>query len=250
MGTTTTEIWAWKSFEARTWESGSALEGGEIVLGNVLHGNDGNQPGGAKGSSPKRMAAKQAKIDRGNGMLLLRDLDSPGGTFLNTSRLLAGETRPLAEGDVIQVGGVQLKVVSLEQVHAPANQPAQHAEPAHPVAPPPPHQARTTSPVAHVPGNGGFHVHAQRWADCRNRDDFLTASAKPLGVVSPRVGIGTLGELLGDDRPRRTSPSPFAGGSPDDRLDAWLAPCQRRNRTIPSLKSIPTILSLRRTRAV
>ena len=43
--------------------------------------------------------------------LLLEDLNSLNGTFVNRERLRAGQVRHLRAGDVIQVGTVQLKVV-------------------------------------------------------------------------------------------------------------------------------------------
>ena len=50
------------------------------------------------------MAAKQAEIASNNGSISIRDLDSPGGTFVNRQRILPGQSRPLQDGDVLQLG--------------------------------------------------------------------------------------------------------------------------------------------------
>jgi pSer/pThr/pTyr-binding forkhead associated (FHA) protein len=44
------------------------------------------------------------------GALNLEDLNSANGTFVNRVRVYPGQKRPLAVGDVIQVGTVQLKL--------------------------------------------------------------------------------------------------------------------------------------------
>jgi predicted component of type VI protein secretion system len=44
------------------------------------------------------------------GALNLEDLNSANGTFVNRVRVYPGQKRPLAVGDVVQVGTVQLKV--------------------------------------------------------------------------------------------------------------------------------------------
>jgi hypothetical protein len=44
-----------------------------------------------------------------NGMTI-EDLGSQNGTFVNRARIYPGQLRPLAPGDVVQVGTVQLKV--------------------------------------------------------------------------------------------------------------------------------------------
>ena len=83
----------------------------ETILGNSLNGEPGLDLREQEGSSPRRMAARQAAIVVTGQELAIRDLDSPGGTFVNRQRLLAGQSRRLQAGDVIQVGSVQLRVV-------------------------------------------------------------------------------------------------------------------------------------------
>jgi hypothetical protein len=53
---------------------------------------------------------QHALITFENSELLLEDLNSANGTFVNRTRVYPGQKRPLAPNDVIQVGTVQLKV--------------------------------------------------------------------------------------------------------------------------------------------
>jgi hypothetical protein len=46
-----------------------------------------------------------------NGVLMIEDLNSLNGTFVNRVRLLPGQTRTLRGNDVVQIGTVQMKVV-------------------------------------------------------------------------------------------------------------------------------------------
>ena len=70
-----------------------ALGRGETVLGNALGGGPGIDLGHQEGDSPRRMAARQAQLDLSAQGLTVRDLDSPGGTFVNRQRLLPGQSR-------------------------------------------------------------------------------------------------------------------------------------------------------------
>ena len=53
---------------------------------------------------------QHALITFENNELVLEDLNSANGTFVNRTRVYPGQKRGLAVGDVIQVGTVQLKV--------------------------------------------------------------------------------------------------------------------------------------------
>ncbi len=46
-----------------------------------------------EGDSPRRMAGRHASIVSTGNEVAIRDLESPGGTFVNRQRLLAGQTR-------------------------------------------------------------------------------------------------------------------------------------------------------------
>ena len=61
--------------------------GGDVVLGNALGGSPGIDLADQEGSSPKRMAARQARVEFTAKGPVLRDLDSPGGTFVNRQRI-------------------------------------------------------------------------------------------------------------------------------------------------------------------
>src|SRR5437868_1955272 len=86
------------------------LAPGETILGNALNGQPGLDLIEQEGASPRRMAAQHAAITWTGQELMVRDLDTPGGTFVNRQRLLSGQSRRLQVGDVIQLGSVQLQV--------------------------------------------------------------------------------------------------------------------------------------------
>ena len=52
-----------------------------------------------------------AVIRRGVDNVLLSDLESANGTFVNGQRLPADEEQPLAHGDVISLGGLKMQVL-------------------------------------------------------------------------------------------------------------------------------------------
>src|SRR5262249_38096821 len=56
---------------------------GETVLGNGVQGMGGLDLRDQEAGSPRRMAARQATVELQGGDLVIRDLDSPGGTFVN-----------------------------------------------------------------------------------------------------------------------------------------------------------------------
>jgi pSer/pThr/pTyr-binding forkhead associated (FHA) protein len=58
-----------------------------------------------------RCARQHAVIRTENGGLILEDLNSANGTYLNRHRIEPGQPNPLKVNDVIQIGHVQLKVV-------------------------------------------------------------------------------------------------------------------------------------------
>jgi pSer/pThr/pTyr-binding forkhead associated (FHA) protein len=62
-------------------------------------------------NAPRRLAERQAELELSGANLAIRDLGSPGGTLVNRVRLTGAASRPLAAGDVIQLGPVQLQVI-------------------------------------------------------------------------------------------------------------------------------------------
>ena len=194
-----------------------ALPTGELALGNAPGGLDlAEQEAG----SARRMAPRQALIVNAAEGPTLADLDSPGGTFVNRQRLLGGQLRRLAEGDVIQVAGVQLKVVRVASVPIPV-----------------------PSPPAEKPS--GFAFALRSGTVCRTWDDFLAVSAQRWGDLRDELTAGRLAGYLQSIGRSDRAPSPTAPGSPDERLDAWLASLPTTKPSLPEIEVHPPSLSLR-----
>ncbi len=54
---------------------------------------------------------QHAVITAEGNCLVIEDLGSTNGTYVNRSRVPPGQKRPLRDGDIIQIGQVQLKVL-------------------------------------------------------------------------------------------------------------------------------------------
>ncbi len=54
---------------------------------------------------------QHATLTFDKGAVVLEDLNSLNGTWLNGARVRAGQPRPVKPGDVVQVGTVQMKLV-------------------------------------------------------------------------------------------------------------------------------------------
>lgn len=54
---------------------------------------------------------QHALITFENGQLLIEDLNSSNGTFVNRARIYPGQKRELVVGDVVQIGTVQMKLI-------------------------------------------------------------------------------------------------------------------------------------------
>lgn len=200
---------------------------GRCTLGNALNGEDGIDLGGQEGSSPRRMAPRQALLDCSGEKLLLCDLDSPGGTFVNRQRLLADQFRPLQAGDVIQLGSVQLRVVP--QAARALGEPA----------------VKTAPPAS--PSNGGLRTAMvlASGTTCRTWDDFLTVSAQNWGGLREELVSGRLDAFLrslGRDDLRTPSAS---SKTPDERLDEWLGRLPATRSSSPELDVHPSVVRVR-----
>ncbi|MGE3820606.1 MAG: FHA domain-containing protein, partial [Isosphaeraceae bacterium] len=181
--------------------------------------------------SPRKMAARQARLDATPSGLTLMDLESPGGTFVNRQRILSGQGRALREGDVIQLGGIQLKVVST-------------ARPSIPAPPPLPGDAKP-SPMVNQPGPPAPFRMASGMT-CQNWDDFLTASSKSWKALREELASGRLGAFLasqgrGDLLPRAAAP----GQNDDDRLDDWLCRIPTTRLATAAMELHPTALRVK-----
>ncbi|WP_337174750.1 FHA domain-containing protein [Paludisphaera sp.] len=202
------------------------LDRGETTIGNAPWTKAHLSLGDQEGDTPRRMAARQAVVANAGERLAIRDLDSPGGTFVNRQRLFTNQERVLAPGDVIQVGAVQL-VVRAEAAEPPAEKrpaaPPKSAAPPPKPSPPPPPVARTgplAAPYSFADG-----------ATCRTWDDFLTLSAQRWAMVRDDLAAGRIGEHLRRQGRSDLLPRREPGWSPDDVLDDWLG---RLPTTMPS----------------
>jgi hypothetical protein len=204
------------------------LAGGEVVLGNALDGGAGLDLRDQEGGSPRRMAARQAVLEANGTDLVIRDLDSPGGTFVNRQRLLAGQARRLQPGDEIQLGGVQLRVADRQGPPAVAAQPAPaagtHQVPA----------GRLPVPYA-IDGT----------VSCKTWDDFLVVAAQRWRVLGDELASGRLADYL--RRIQRTDllPRPDPARSLDEQLDQWLARLPATQSSAPELDVHPACLDVR-----
>lgn len=197
-----------------------ALRDGPNTLGNALDGAPGVDLGVEEGTSPRRMAPRQARVECSAGALALRDLDSPGGTFVNRQRVLPGQARRLDAGDVIQLGAVQLRVVAVR-----------------PADPPP-----VAKPVKASGMTGPFTL--ATGAVCRTWDDFLTASSQNWSALAAELTSGRLAAHL--RAAGRDDLLPAAASSdPDERLDEWLARLPTTRPARPDLDVHPAVVRVR-----
>jgi len=170
--------WSLQIVRGREIGKALALDGPAIVLGNAIDGAPGIDLRDQEGASPRRMAGRQAMIEATKDGLSIRDLDSPGGTFVNRRRLLAGQSLAIGPGDEIQIGGVLLRVI-----HESAGSsvgPTSTAPPPIPQAP-----GRLPEPFA----IGGAVV-GRTW------DDFLTAAANRWADLRDEMTSGRLETYL------------------------------------------------------
>ncbi len=222
-----------------------SLRPGENLLGNRLEGAAGLDLAEQEAGSPRRMAARQALIEARGPDLLIRDLDSPGGTFVNLQRLLASQSRRLQTGDEIQLGGVRLRVVAAAASPNREKSPSTAPPPlpgARPAAPPP---LPTGAPTPAAPGRPGAPFEMGGSVACRTWDDFLTVAAQRWRDLRDELESGRLGEYLRQIRRTDLLPAPLDGRSPDARLDEWLARLPVTRSSAPELDVHPDELELR-----
>jgi hypothetical protein len=247
----------WSLEVARGRDVGKVFElsGGEVVLGNRLDGAVGIDLRDQEAGSPRRMAARQATVEMRGGDLVIRDLDSPGGTFVNRQRLLAGQARRLLAGDEIQLGGVALRVAARES----GGQPQQPAS--YPSAKQPPPVPGGRLPVPYTIGGG---------VACRTWDDFLVVAAQRWADLRDELASGRLADYLRriqrtdllPDLPGRAhgqAGGPNAGPPPlpdgrgpdsdaailDEPLDNWLGRLPISGSSAPELDVHPANLEVR-----
>jgi hypothetical protein len=229
---------------------------GETIVGNALDGTPGLDLKDQEGDSPRRMAGRHAALVSTGKDLLIRDLESPGGTFVNRQRLLAGQSRRLEPGDLIQLGGVQLAAKRVERrtAAAPSRGPASAVNsPARPAAPPPAPAAapRTASPE---PFGRARPAEAGRLAipftlpggpTCRSWDDFLVLAAQRWHALRDELTSGRLSDYVRRVQRPDLLPRLDQGGAGDDQLDEWLGRLPTTRPSAPELDVHPESLNLR-----
>jgi hypothetical protein len=203
------------------------LAGGETILGNAPGDPASINLADQEGNAPRRMAARQAKIELRNGTPVVADLESPGGTFVNRRRVLPGKGTPLEPDDVIQLGGVQLRVVAAGQAVA---------KPSPPPTTPTPPRSDPKRP---------FVVALAFGSTCRSWDDFLAISAQKWTELRQELTSGRLAGTLASQGLSAFAPDPNAPGSPDDRLDSWLGSLPTAKSAAPELAIHPKTLQVR-----
>jgi hypothetical protein len=205
------------------------LPAGETVAGNALNGLPGLDLASQE-SGPRRMAGRQARFQCAGGSLTLFDLGSPGGTFVNRERLIPFQPRPLKPGDVIQMASVQLRVEQGQGRTEGGSRPPQPA--------PAPKVRPAAQPSA------GFAFALRSGMVCRSWDDFLTASAQDWAGLREELVSGRLAAFLAATGRAALAPDPKAPGSPDERLDAWLAALPTTRTPQPELEVHPDRLAI------
>jgi hypothetical protein len=227
------------------------VEIGEMLLGNELQGARGLELSDQEANSPRRMAGRQATLTATGDTLCIRDLESPGGTFVNRQRLLSGMTRVLQPGDLIQLGSVQLEVKRGLQSLADHESAVATQPPAKPQSAPkanssvpaadrsqrPASDSRAgTLPIPYTSADG---------AVCRTWDDFLTLAAQRWVLVRDELTSGRIAEHLRRIQRVDLLPGTTASQNADEQLDHWLErlPCGRSSA--PELDVHPDPLVVR-----
>jgi hypothetical protein len=198
--------------------------------------------GPQEAGSPRRMAQRQAQVLNDGAGLTVIDLESPGGTFVNRQRILSGEKRRLQEGDVIQVGGVQLRVVQSEPQTDTVKPPARPA-----TSPAPPKPTAVASPPAKSAAAEPFSrpFRLATGATCRSWDDFLTVSAQNWPGLREELSSGRLSAYLRTQNRTDLLPNETQHASADERLDAWLARLPTTREALPDLDVHPAVVKVR-----
>src|SRR5271157_3774355 len=205
---------------------------GETPIGNALAGAPGFDLADRESNSPRRIAGRHACLTAAGEALSIRDLESPGGTFVNRQRLLAGQVRPLQPGDLIQLGAVQLEVKRAGQLEAQTSRPSQPQPKSQPQV-----QPRSTALTIPFTIKGG--------STCKTWDDFLILAAQHWALVRDELTSSRLAEHL--RRIGRTDlvPRPEPTQTVDEQLDAWLARLPASRSSDPELDVHPQTLVIR-----
>jgi hypothetical protein len=252
----------WSVQVVRGVDPGRAFElgAGETVLGNALDGVPGVDLRDQEGNSPRRMAGRHAALVATVQELSIRDLASPGGTFVNSQRLLSGQTRRLAPGDLIQLGSVQLQVkrngpasVSASAAAA-TGQPAAPA-PANAVAPArpavsaaprdPPGSAKAAAAPGPTTGRLSIPFTMPGGVVCKSWDDFLVLAAGQWAELRAELASGRVADYLRKIQRPDLVPRFEPGRSADEQLDDWLGRLPVTRPSAAELDVYPEALNVR-----
>jgi hypothetical protein len=171
--------------------------------------------------SPRQVAPSHAMCEWTPKGLTLTDLGTPGGTFVNRVRVVRNQPRLLVADDVIQLGGVQLRVVA-------GSDRSSEPQPSKPAAP-------MTAELAY-PLSGGV--------TCRSWDDFVRLSTQRWNEIRDELTSGRLAATLEKAGLGAFAPNPLTRGTPDERLDAWLQRIPSGLAARPELDVHPTRLEI------
>ncbi len=197
-----------------------ALGRGLLVLGRGPRDRGAIDLSGQEGSTLRPMEVRHASLESSDFGLVLRDLESPGGTFVNRRRVLPGQGLTLQAGDVIQLGSVQLRLIE--------------------------GSSRTEPPTTPMPApSGTFAFALADGSTARSWDDFLTLSAQRWGAIRDELTSGRIGAFLDSIGRSDLIPRASTGASADDRLDAWLGSLPTTRAGLPELDVHPSRLVVR-----
>lgn len=175
------------------------------------------------------MAARQAQLDVLNGAWSIRDLDSPGGTFVNRRRILPGQAVPLVNGDVIQLGAVHLKLTGVELEDANAHSPGVALD-SRPAARSHPVETRWPLLIA-----GGL--------SCRSWDEILPISSQRWSVLRDELASGLLAKKMVELGRSDLAPK-HSNLDTDERLDSWLKSLPTTHRVKAELEVHPEAIKV------
>ncbi len=215
--------WALIATKGRELGRGYPIPAGETILGSAPPRESGLDLAGQEQSGTRSLAARHAAIEAQGGMLRLRDLESPGGTFVNRQRLLSGQVKLLQNGDVIQLGGIALRV-------------AEHASAVPGPVAPVVSKAAPASPFL-----------TARGARCASWDDFLVLAARDWRDLRDELATGRISAYL--QRIGRLDLVPVMGADRtlDERLDLWLGRLPATLSAAPELDVHPSTVKVSAT---
>jgi hypothetical protein len=231
------------------------LNPGETTLGQASGDHLALDLSDQEGTSPRRMEPRHATINLVASELTIRDLDTPGGTFVNRQRLLSGQTRRLQPGDLIQLASVQLRVVSRADSREPAiadGMAPSSREPGTTPQPPAPEPVGAPKVVPSASA-GSSAVNAARLptpyniggASCRAWDDFLVLAAQRWNDLRDELTSGRLADFLERIHRPELIPRRNQDRTPDEQLDDWLGRLPASRSSAPELDVHPERLGLR-----